>query len=163
MEKGKAVPKNGGLLPREVTPGVRGECLFGGGELAESYLLRFFVGLNLLDCGLGHFFYGNFVDSDTNRNQIYTNHPQSQPTICVSTGHPTPYDTKDSGSHSATQNPIHTKTSRPKTPGEFFKGHPTQQNFRPTPSPGGVRGRATSLDGLLTPPRRKILRTKGKK
>ena len=45
MEKGKAVPKNGGLLTREVTPGVRGECLFGGGELAESYLLRFFCWL----------------------------------------------------------------------------------------------------------------------
>ncbi len=36
----------------------RGECLVGSAELVESYLLRFFVGLDLLDCGLSHFFMG---------------------------------------------------------------------------------------------------------
>ena len=70
---------------------------------------------------------------------------------------------QDSGSYGATLNPIYTKISRLEIPGKFFKRHPTKQNFRQTFSPGVVRGRATSLDGFVTPPRRKIPRTKGKK
>lgn len=51
--------------------------------------------------------------------------------------------------HSANFESIYTKVSRLVAPGEFFKGHPTRQNFRQTPSRGVARGRATSLRGLL--------------
>lgn len=92
--------------------------------------------------------------------QIYI---PSQPTICVSTGPPSPH--KKTGLREPQRNPesIHTKISRSETPRKFFKGHPTKQNFWQTLSPGVVRGRATSLDGFVTPPRRKIPRIKGKK
>jgi hypothetical protein len=46
---------------------------------------------------------------------------------------------------------LHTKTSPPETPGEIFKGFPTQQNSRQTPSPGCAEGLAKSLCGFAIP------------
>jgi len=47
---------------------------------------------------------------------------------------------------------LHTKTSAPETPGEIFKGFPTQQNSRQTPSPGCAEGLAKSLCVFAIPP-----------
>lgn len=50
--------------------------------------------------------------------------------------------------HSANFESIYTKVSRLVAPGEFFKGHPTRQNFRQTPSRGWRGDEAASLRGL---------------
>ena len=98
------------------------------------------------------YFFILLVDVGFVRASRYATGNQQGHTKCHETpSPPAPLHVADAGtqSHGANWNPIYTKVSRLVAPGEFFKGHPTRQNFRQTPSRGVARGRATSLRGLL--------------
>ena len=98
------------------------------------------------------YFFILLVDVGFVRASRYATGNQQGHTKCHETpSPPAPLHVADAGTlrHSANFESIYTKVSRLVAPGEFFKGHPTRQNFRQTPSQGVARGRATSLRGLL--------------